>query len=265
MLADANSSVTAIHVHGACGNMFSAGYMETLARNCLTSNVNFLTINTSGHDCISEGVFRGENYGYFGGAISPFEYCVQDIAGAVALAGSFSEKLVLIGHSLGCDRITYYARETGDLCPLVLISPCDSYRLHQNFLGEEKVHDQIARLKRVAVEDPFALLSKEEYGINNRGERYRIPVTRDTFLSIANGPPFVQFRLDIPPPFHLANRCLACIGGKDSLQTATPRQMFARISELFGECDHFLSATGDHEFAGGETELAEKLVSWILH
>ena len=262
MLTDSGSPTTAIHVHGACGNLFSAGYVDVLAENCVAANINFLTINTSGHDCISEG-FLGDEYGYVGGSISLFGDCVGDIAGAITVARGFSENVVLIGHSLGCDRVTFYARETGDLCPLILISPCDSFRLQQDFLGDEQVHEQIARLRRVAAQDAFELLSEKEYGINNRGERYRIPVTRDTFLSIADGPPFTQFRLDIPPPFRLANRCLACIGGQDNLQTAAPRDMFARMSELFGECDHYLAETGDHEFAGVEIRLAETLISWI--
>lgn len=263
MLADSGSPLTVLHVHGACGNLFSAGYVDILARACVASNINFFTINTSGHDCIAEG-FRGDEYGYVGGSVSLFGDCVGDIAGAIAVARGFSEKFILVGHSLGCDRVTYYARETGDQWPLVLISPCDSYRLHQIFLGDEKVEEQIARLKQDPVPDAFALLSEREYGINNRGERYRIPIIRDTFLSIADGPPFTQFRMDIPPPFRLTNRCLVCIGGQDSLQTATPRDMFARMSELFGECDRFLSNAGDHEFAGVEVELADRLVSWIL-
>jgi hypothetical protein len=147
--------------------------------------------------------------------------------------------------------------------PLVLVSPCDSYRLHQIFLGNETVQDQIDRLRRMAPRDKFELLPLGEYGVSNKAERYFIPVTRDALLSIMEGPPFSQFRQDKPGSFWVENSCLVCIGGCDDLQTASAAEMFTYMSGHFDACTHFLAPDGDHEFAGGEVQLASAIVGWV--
>ena len=168
----------------------------------------------------------------------------------------------MVGHSLGCDRIVYYARKAQEPYPLVLVSPCDSYRLHEIFLDDERVEDHIERIRRLTPRDKFELLPMREYGIHNKGERYFIPVTRDTLLSIMEGPPFSQFRQDRPGSFSLQNSCLVCIGGSDGLQTATAPDMFSYMSGHFGTCKLFFAPGGDHEFTGVEAQLSEAIVDW---
>lgn len=262
MLADCKSPQTLIHVHGTHGNYFSAGYINVLARACLDAHINLLSINTSGHDGISEA-YRGEQYTYIGGALSSFSEIVSDLDGAIQFARSFSDEIVLTGHSLGCDRIVFHAITTGQVFPLVLVSPCDSYRLHELFLGGETVEEHIKRLKESEPRDKFELLPAKEFGIDNRSERYLIPINRDALLSIIDGPPFHLFRLGKPHDFRLPNDCLVCIGARDKLQTAEPDAMFTYFAPRFSSCDRFLSQNGDHEFAGAEHDLAAAIVSWI--
>jgi hypothetical protein len=262
MFADCESRQTLIHVHGTHGNYFSAGYINVLARACLDARINLLSINTSGHDGISEA-YRGQEYTYVGGALSSFSEIVSDLDGAIQFAESFSDKIVLAGHSLGCDRIVFHARETGKEYPLILLSPCDSYRLHEIFLGKESVEDHVERVKKIKPRDKFELLPAHEFGIDNKTERYFIPISRDALLSIIDGPPFRLFRLGKPDDFCLPNRCLVCIGAQDKLQTASPEDMFAYMTPRFSVCDSFLSPNGDHEFAGAEHDLAGAIVSWV--
>jgi hypothetical protein len=262
MLADAESRTTLIHVHGTHGNYFSAGYIQGLAQLCVQSGINLLAINTSGHDGISEA-YRGEEYTYVGGALSSFTDVVADIEGAVAFSQQFSDTIVLTGHSLGCDRIVHYAQTTGTKYPLILVSPCDSRKLHELFNGGETVEAHIERLRKLVPRDKFELLPANEFGIHNKSERYLIPIARDALLSIMDGPPFKLFHLRCPAEFHLPNACLVCIGGQDKLQTAKPDEMFSYMSKRFEVCSHFLAEVGDHEFAGAEHKLAERIVSWI--
>jgi hypothetical protein len=263
MLADAASGTTIVHIHGTHGNYFSAGYISILAAACVKSGINLFTINTSGHDGISEA-YRGEDYTYVGGALSDFAEVVADIEGAINFARTFSEKIVLAGHSLGCDRIVFHAQQTGTQYPLVLISPCDSRKLHEQFLSNESVEDHIDRLKKMAPRDKFELLPSHEFGIHSKSERYLIPIARDALLSIIDGPPFKLFRLDQPAEFRLSNPSLICIGGRDKLQTAAPSEMFAYMSDHFSLCSQFLADVGDHEFSGAEHDLAGNIVSWAV-
>jgi hypothetical protein len=261
MLADAGSSTTVLHVHGTHGNYFSAGYINVLAHHCTSAEINLLTVNTSGHDGISEA-YRGEEYTYAGGALSLFQEVVSDIEGALNFVRTFSDHVMLAGHSLGCDRIVFHALETKSQLPLILISPCDSYRLHEIFLAGPSVEDHIERLKRIQPRDKFELLPAQEFGIHNKTERYLIPISRDALLSIIDGPPFKLFRLSLPAEFYLPNPSLICIGRRDKLQTEEPQTMFDYMSKRFANCTNFLAEIGDHEFANDEHALAERIVSW---
>lgn len=253
---------TVLHVHGACGNFLS--FTPLLREAAILSNkgINLLTINTSGHDCIAEG-FRGENYEYIGGAVSLFEECVADISGAIAFASGFSSRTILQGHSLGCDRIVYYQLITNDWRDTILISPCDSYRLQQNFLADETVETQLDRLKQQLPAHSFALLPLHEYGVHNKGENYYIPVSLKTFLSIAEGPPYQLFRLDKQVDYYLPSRCLAVIGGRDDLQTASPSTMFNHLEKRFAGFEQMLLVNSDHEIEPEAELLFNRLASWV--
>jgi hypothetical protein len=253
---------TVLHVHGACGNFLSFTPLLREAAILSTKGINLLTINTSGHDCIAEG-FRGENYEYVGGSVSPFGECVADISGAIAVASSFSSKIILQGHSLGCDRIVHYQLMTNDWRDTILISPCDSYRLQQNFLGDETVEAQLERLKHHDPEHTFKLLPPTEYGVHNRGEDYHIPVNLQTFLSIAEGPPYKLFRLDNQADYYLLSRCFAVIGGRDDLQTAPPETMFNHLTKRFAHFEQLLLSKSDHEMEPEADELFQRLADWV--
>ena len=259
MLADAGAKMTVIHVHGHA-EIISRLDISMPWRQLVYVRINFLTINTSGHDCIAEG-YRGDSRICWR-LDSNFSECVDDITGAIDVARGFSDDIVLAGH--GWDvTVSSTMLETHKGYPLVLISPCDSYRLHEIFLGGMGVEDHIRRLRQLVPRDKFELLPMKQYGIHNKSERYFIPVTRDTLLSIIDGPPFSQFRLDKPGSFRLQNSCLVCIGGRDNLQTASAEEMFAYMSGHFGNCSNYLSPDGDHEFAGVEAQLSAAVVRWI--
>ena len=61
--------------------------------------------------------------------VSSFEECIQDIEGMVRFAKPFSNRIVLQGHSLGCDRVLHYLISSNRPFDFVLLSPCDSYKV----------------------------------------------------------------------------------------------------------------------------------------
>ncbi len=255
---------TVIHVHGSCGNFLSFSPILREASILTDRGINLLSVNTSACDCIREG-FRGSTYEYVGGAVSEFGECVGDIGGAVEYASAFSSKIVLQGHSLGCDRIVYYQLSTADWRDTVLLSPCDSYHLHQIFLGGETVEAHIARLKREYPLKDFSLLAPKEYGIRNKGEDYKIPITLRTFLSIAEGPPFQLFRLDQTSDYLVQSRAFVGIGQLDDLQTAGPITMFDHLAQRFRGVFRALLANSDHEMEPEADQLFLQLSRWITH
>ncbi len=257
-----NGLPTVIHVHGACGNFLSFKPVIHEASYLVSQGVNLLSINTSGHDCIAEGYQRNQ-YVYVGGALREFGECVDDISGAVDFASSISDRIILQGHSLGCDRVVHYQLATQDWRETVLLSPCDSYQLQRVFRKPESVEAQLLRLGTMSSSHEFELLAPEEYGVIAAGEDYRIPVTLRSFLSIANGPPFTLFRLDRPARYLVQSRCLVCVGGKDPLQTAPPARVFEHLSGRFSDVDCMLLPEGDHEMEPCSDQMFVQVKEWI--
>jgi hypothetical protein len=181
-----SARTTVIHIHGSFGNFYQSRFVRLMAAMYQDAGINLLSVNLACHDGLAEGYRNDEDFMYAGGAIASFDECAADIAGAVQFAESFSDRVILQGHSLGCDRVLDYSIRNNALIDLVLLSPCDSYQLQANWIAPETVEQQIDRLKSEAPRHPdFDWLATREYGVRGGEDwTYPIPVTRKAFLSI---------------------------------------------------------------------------------
>lgn len=257
---------TIVHVHGSFGNFYQGPLVKAMARTYADAGINFLSLNMSCHDGLAESSFRDQRFEYCGGSVSEFNECVDDISGAITFAQAFSEKVVLQGHSLGCDRVLHYLIETGARHDLIMLSPCDSYQLQANWIAPETVEAQIERLKRYdATEHELEWLPSHEYGIaGNKEWTYKIPITRRAFLSIAAGPPYRLIRPTNPSPFRLEQRALVCVGGQDALQVWPAEVMVAYFRSRLNEVEEHVISEADHMFSGFEESVATRIASWTL-
>ena len=145
---DDSNRKTIIHIHGSYGNFYQNFFVRLMADRFLESRLNFLSFNLAGHDGFGEGYRNIEDFEYVGGSVQDFSECIADIEGAIAFVTTFSEEIVLQGHSLGCDRILHYLITKKSTLDFILLSPCDSYQLQCNWIHPETVEEQIARLRR---------------------------------------------------------------------------------------------------------------------
>lgn len=253
-----HSKTTVIHVHGSCGNARSFHSILNLAQIYQHNGINLLTFDLKGHDCIAEGNWNTGKFEYIGGSIVNFNECINDIRSAISFCNNFSERIILQGHSMGCERVLTYQIETEDFYDTILISPCNAYELQSRFIYPEIVSEQIDRIKKI--EKNFLL--ENEYGIKNKNESYTIPIYKDAFLSIARGYAFSLFNTKNPKQFYIPKRCLCCIGSEDSLQTSTPKEIFRTISSNFNS---FTSSIFDcnHEFDNCGFDLGYQIVNWL--
>jgi hypothetical protein len=228
------------------------------------AKANFLSINTTSHDGIAEGDKRGK-LEYVGGAYSKFEECVPDIEAAVTFARQFSDRIVLQGHSFGCDRVVHYLTATRAKHDCILLSPCDSYQLQCAWISPETVESQIARLKQALPSDPvFDWVPSREYGVKGLGDwTYSIPITRPALLSIMEGPPYQLFRVSKPAKFFLKQRALVCIGGRDALQSWPQDVMFNYLRERINDVTALYLPDADHMIAKHERHVATKIADWL--
>lgn len=257
---------TVIHIHGSFGNFYQNEFVKTMAKIYPVLGLNFLAINLSTHDGVAEGYKFGGEFEYVGGAVSDFGNCVDDIEGALSFSQQFSERTILQGHSLGCDRVLHFLTSRGENQEFILLSPCDSYKLQSGWIAPETVEEQIRRLKSQHLSDPyFDWLPSREYGVNGGGGwTYPIPITRRAFLSIAEGPPFRLMRIDKPSDFQLGQRACIYVGGKDPLQVWPHEAMFRHLKDRIPRAEQLYVPRGDHMLRGCQNEVIHAIANWAF-
>lgn len=262
LYSDNECDQTVIHIHGSYGNFYDNLFIQQMAFAYNKNRINLLAFNLETHGGFSDG-FIGERYGYFGGAISTFESCFDDIQGAIDFAETFSKRVILQGHSQGTDKVLYYLINSKRCYPIILISPCDSYALQKEWIAPESVEDQIARIKKIP-ENGMTWLDLKEYGIKSGEENYYIPITKRAFLSLAEGFNFNFTRIEAPCELYwLDINAYIYIGGKDAYQTSC----IDRIREFWNlrisnpKVSFFLE--GGHDMDNVEDEVISDILSWI--
>lgn len=259
------NKTTIIHIHGSLGNFYQNQFLRLMAKSYLNAGINLLSFNLGCHDGVGEGYRHEGDFEYVGGSVTDFSTCVFDIEGAISFVNQFSERIILQGHSIGCDRILHFLISRKMTHDFILLAPCDSYQLQANWIAPETVEAQIKRLKTEAkFEDKFDWLPSSEYGIRGNGENYIIPINRKALLSIMEGPPFRLIRIGNPSNFTLNQRALIYIGGKDALQTEPADVMFRYFEERIRNVTTEYIPHGDHDLRGYEYEITEKIIKWIM-
>ena len=260
-----SSRTTIVHVHGSFGNFYQGRLLKVMASAYVGAGLNLLSVNMASHDGMAEGSWRNGEFAYIGGAVASFDECTNDITGIVAFASHFSDRIILQGHSLGCDRVLQFSIERKAKHDIVLLAPCDSYQLQDNWITPETVESQVARLKRDARHDvSLDWLPPREYGIkgNEADWTYTIPVTRRAFLSIAEGAPYRLIKVKQPADFQLDQRALILIGGNDALQVWPHDTMFDYFRRRINSVEGVVLPSGDHMFASWEAKVAAIVIAW---
>ena len=257
-----------IHVHGSLGNFYQQQFIRVFANRLARERVALLSFNLTCHDGISEGYNQTADMKYIGGSLSKFETCLEDLDALLHFAKSLCPKVVFQGHSLGCDRVLFYTQNRSSCIPMILLSPCDSYRLQEKWLDRvrdrESVSEQAARLSSgSALERGVHLLQESEYGLNGPdGWTYRIPISRAALLSILQGPPFQILRVDPTA------QCLSCaptfvyMGDDDKIRGVSLDDMEAHVRRLVPSSEICIRPGGDHSLTGCEEAVAEEILAW---
>jgi dienelactone hydrolase len=116
-----------IYVHGSGGNFYGNSFIKSLAEKSVANGFAFLSFDNRGAGAMMKFKKQGENTSLMiGNELEVFEDCIHDIQGAVDFTQEVGYKeIVLVGHSLGCNKILQYALESGFGGRLVLLAPVD--------------------------------------------------------------------------------------------------------------------------------------------
>jgi pimeloyl-ACP methyl ester carboxylesterase len=264
LLVSAGSDLTVIHVHGRGGNFYENSFLRRMYQEYPRFRINILAFNNRGHSSYVEAYRSGE-VAYVGSAVEGFEESLLDLQAATAFARSIGSRIVLQGHSLGCEKVMYYGLNREHSLPLVMLSPSDGYRLQTVYRDPETVEGQILRLKSTYSLRGLEIVPPEEYGIRCGGLYYHVPITAQALVDLLTGPAFRLLRRGYQLDERLQNKCYAYLGDEDPLQIDGTQAMREVILERFIDAHVEIYPQGDHQLRGAMPEVLESIAEWIIH
>lgn len=137
---NARRKIGVLHIHGLAGNFYENRFIDYVANQTNEKGYAFLTVNTRGHDYISDFIKKtdtGIRYVQIGGAFEIFEECIHDISSWIDFLETRGyNKIILEGHSTGALKVIFYLNQTLDkrIGGLILLSPSDDIGLQKNAL-----------------------------------------------------------------------------------------------------------------------------------
>lgn len=252
-----------IHVHGWTGNFYENKFIDFIAKEAISKGFAFLTFNNRGAGMVQEFIKRNKSqvkYKKIGGSLEKFEECLLDISAAVNFIASRGyNKIVLEGHSSGCQKIVFYQYKSKDkkIKGLVLLAPVDD-------VGFTKRH--FARKYKKALAIARKLANKNTQAMVPQWMAFSPMFSAGVFLTVADpnslsGRIFdYSGRLAEIRSMHLP--VLAIFGSEDDYQI-DPDEKLGVLRKRLKECDTILIKQGTHGFVGCEKELSVSIGKWL--
>ena len=265
-----------LEVHGMSGNFIENYYAHVLGGKLAKAGFGFIYGHNRGY-CHMNGIstkpIRPDNNGYnstrLGAMYELFEDCPKDISAWIAKAKELGyKKIILLGHSLGCNKVVYYLHKytDPDITGVILASPPDMVGLvelekyqpnHTELLKE--AHELIASGK------PRQLLSGDlwegEYILSAQtyislfekgGSADNLPVSRN--------PEVFEQLATIEQPI------LGLMGEHDDIEIRNLHEDMALIKSRATSCPDFdikFISGANHDYQNREYEFADAILDWL--
>ncbi|NIM47053.1 MAG: alpha/beta fold hydrolase [Candidatus Aenigmarchaeota archaeon] len=253
-----------IHVHGWTGNFYENKFIDYIAKEAVKSGSSFLTFNNRGVGFVTDLIRRKKNrvkYIRIGGSWERFEDCIIDIKAAVDFVNKKGyKKIILQGHSLGCQKITYYQYKTKDkrVKGMVLIAPVDDVGFVKKIF--KKKYEKALKIARQMVRRGKGKKPAPKW------IRFYPLITPKKFLDVAD-PKTTSGKL-----FYYSGKLkeirsvklpvLAIFGSKDDYQPK-PEEKLKILKKIIRHCDTRLVKNAGHGFLGFEVSLSKLVGNWI--
>lgn len=266
-----NSKDVIIHIHGSFGNFYSNYFITIMADIYTAEGFNFLTFNLTQHDGIAEAVretAEGSSWEYVGYAVSSYDSCSDDIKGAVDFVKKCGNKrIILQGHSLGCNRIIHFCNCVHNTYEIILLSPTDSMQLQEKWTFPEKIDEQISRLQKKSNKKEILF---KEHGVYTKDMQIDkstdnipyIPISSESLISLLNNPSF-NFVDTLEQTEKVQNKAFIYYGNKDEYQTWPVKKYQQIFLNYFLDVYFFIVEEGNHSFLGYEQEVCNEIVAWL--
>ena len=256
------SNTCVIHIHGKCGNFYSNVFIAVFSEIYGANGIRFLSLNHRGHDCVAENISPAGTVTYQGGSLAMPDSIREDIVTIHEYGRTLSDRVILQGHSQGCEYVLTHALRYAGFHGCILLSPSDSKRIQQKWRDGEGTTAQLARLRHSGL-DPDAWADPAEYGVVGVVP-YHIPVSVGSLVGVLASEETTAFEFDRPWPHpRLATDCFAYVGGADPLAVHELRIVEEGLARRFEHSTVFNPPDGDHAMRGLEEEVAFRVVQWM--
>jgi len=253
-----------IHVHGWIGNFYENRFIDYIAKEAVEKGFAFLTFNNRGTGIVTDLIRRGKDkteYVRIGGCLEKFEDCIIDVKAAVDFIEQKGyKKITLQGHSLGCQKITFYKHKTKDnrVKRLIELAPVDDFGYSKRALGSK--YEESLRIAKEMIEK-----EKGNEPVPKWMEFYPL-LSAKRFLDIADSETLsgriFYYSGKLEEIKSVSCPVLAVFGSKDDYES-NPEEKLKILGKSVKNCDTKLIKNANHGFVGFESELSKLVGTWI--
>lgn len=264
--------VAILSIHGMSGNIIENKFQHVIGETVANDGVGFIASHNRGHNHIADIPTSklqergGYKYKRYGVVYEIFEDCLIDIDAWIEETKKLGyKKIILMGHSLGCNKVIYYMsqRKPKDVIGVILASPPD-------MIGQVKPEYQpdreemLAEAKDyVANGEPRKLLTRMLWDYYN--------LSAQTFLSLftpgnnADNLPVMQNPEVWPQLSSIKQPILAFMGEYDDIAIRRLEDDLLLIKNKATGATSFTEAMipkASHTYDGQEEAVAEVITEW---
>jgi pimeloyl-ACP methyl ester carboxylesterase len=253
-----------IHIHGWSGNFYENKFIDFIAKEAVDKGFAFLTFNNRGVGFVTDLIRRKKSkveYVKIGGSWEKFENCILDIKAAVDFLDKKGyKKIILEGHSLGCQKITYYKYKTEDkrVKALVELAPVDDVGFVKRLHG--KKYENSLRIAKEMVKKGLGNKPVPKWML------FTPLLSARRYLDIADSNT-MQGRLfdysgNLKEIKNVNCPVLAIFGSKDDYEIEAGKKLEI-LKNNVKNCDTKLIKNANHGFVGSEAVLSKIVGYWI--
>lgn len=255
-------------VHAMSGNFIENYFANSLGNKLAGNGFGFIYGHNRGYNHINDILKKDGKTVRIGTMYERFEECIYDIdawLGEVRKLGY--TKIILLGHSLGCNKTIHYfsKKKPGDVVGVIWASPPDMVGLfekpeyqpnHKELLEEAKNNIKEGNPRKLVsgmIWDLYHLSSQTYVDLSEQGGHVdNLPVLRnpDSFPELAS--------IDVP--------ILGIMGEYDDIAIRTLEEDLDLIASKATNCPDFsrqFIKGANHTYDGQEEQFAEVVVNWV--
>lgn len=248
-----------IHVHGWVGNFYEDLFIDSLTRSALQKGIAFFTFSNRGAGIVTE-FSRDNKRENIGGSLEIFEESIFDIEGAIDfLQKRGYSKIILEGHSLGCQKIVYFQNNKKDskVKGLILLSPVDDANFVQKKLLNK--YEESIKIAKTMIKN-----GKGQNSVPDWMQFYPL-LTANMFIQVSDSNSLSGKILDYSGEMielkNIEVPILAIFGSEDSYQTKPEEKLKLLKNSI--NCTISLLKKSNHWFIHHEDELAKTVLNWV--